>query len=218
MATPTAGGLPLLSALINEPRVGVWHADIAIDSGEALTGSTTLDIEGVEFVGTVVRSGVEAGRSLARVVGGAAGLGTQLAAKSYRGIGFSSVLADIVSQTGETLDGSSGDSVVNHAVQLWQITQAPAAHAIESIVDEVGASWRVFRSGTLWLGEESFPAVSDPDAVELESMPEHGITIYAPSEGPVIRPGVTFRDRRVSYVSTRLEPNELRQSVTFEDT
>lgn len=218
MADVEINGVPVLSALINEPRIGVWHADVAVDSDEALSGQVTLEFgTAVEFVGTVLRGGVEAGRSLARIVGGAGGLGKEIPAKFYRGISFGAVLADVAALTGETLDGTSADAVINRVTQLWQVTKAPASHAIESIVDEVGADWRIFRSGTLWLGTDSFPAVADADSVEIESMPEHGQTVIAPGDAPIVAPGVTFEGRRVSYVTTRLDANSLRQAIVFED-
>ena len=97
------------------PRVGVWTADLGVDDGETLSGRVTVAVEGaLTLVGSVLRGAVGAEVWTGRLVGGAGGLGRPVAALPHRAVTLSDVLAQALSDAGETADAatvgaSSGD-------------------------------------------------------------------------------------------------------------
>src|SRR5690554_802183 len=155
---PTIAGQPLISAEITMPGVGAWHADTASDGTTAFSGRVTVEIDGVEFVGTVIRSGVNGGRVLSRIVGGAGGLSRQLPAKNYAaGPTVATVLGDILRESGESLAATAEAATTARALPKWHRSQDTTAAALVRLLDGVQASWRVLRDGTIWVGSQVWP-------------------------------------------------------------
>ena len=71
---PTFNGLSLLRCRLEEPRTGIWTADVEVDSETDITGAAALDLDGTAYTGTVYRGGLDSGRWLGRIVGGAGGM------------------------------------------------------------------------------------------------------------------------------------------------
>ena len=212
---PTCNGKDLLSAVIQEPRIGVWTAVIDVDSDEAISGKVTIEIDGVTWIGTVQRGDLYAGRVHAQIVGGAGKLGVDLGAKYYLGIPLAIALGDLMIGTGETLSTTTAADVRNHSVARWTRPQGRAGLALRQISDEIlGTSWRVLRDGTVWLGPESWSEVK-PTYDETDQAPGRDSMTIAP-ESPIVAPGTTFLGKRVSRVTTTLAPGGLRQELLFE--
>jgi len=212
----TINGRPLLVAHIQEPAEGFWVADVAADADD-LTGAVTMSIEGVEFIGSVYRGGGDAGRWKGRIVGGSAARSTAtLAAKYYLGATVSTIVADILSATGDTLDGSSDSTVLSGVLARWHRSEGSAGKSWTAIASAAGACVRSLRSGALYFGALSYPDIEDPSGiVEVDRVPQSGSRLYG-LDAPNLAPAVTFRDRRVSYVSTMLTPGMLRQRLWFD--
>jgi hypothetical protein len=212
---PTCNGKDLLSATIQEPRVGVWNAVIDVDSDAAITGKVTIEIDGVSWIGTVARGDTSSGRFHAQVTGGAGRLATTLDAKHYRNVVMLSVIDDLMLGTKETMSSTTAGAVKSHAVSRWARPNAKAGLALRQIADELAVSWRVLRDGTIWLGAESWPEIK-PTYDEIERVPGRDSITIAP-QSPTVYPGATFLARHVSRVTTRLEEGAgLRQDVLFE--
>lgn len=219
MAIPRANGFALLSAEIEEPRVGRWMARITADVEEnEVIGdpgdAITLDFEDgtVTYVGTILRGAVFAGVYSGTVIGGAGGLATDVPSKSYIGVPMAIILEDLMVLTGETLDSTTDADVKSLTLQHWNRTSGQAQNALDAIREAASADWRMFRSGTLWFGTDTFPE-STFDFTEEDRDPSFAERIIAPESGaPELSPGVTFNDEQVQYVTTSLTSSDLTQS------
>lgn len=213
MAAPTCNDLPLLHAVISEPLVGRWVADVQVDADEALTDPITLSFDGgtVVYVGAIHRASLYSGRWYGRIVGGTGGLSDTLDPKAYRAVPLSVALTDILSATGETLSSTS-ETLLSAIVAKWQRIQGTAAHAVAELADSLGYNWRILRDGTLWLGTETW-AELEAEAVKVGDSPGLACRTYAPDAAPLIYPGVTYDGWNVSHVTTTLE-GSIRQEVS----
>lgn len=212
--TFTANGLRLLKATICEPLRNAWVADIEVESTEDIGTSITLIIGSTSatFVGTKVRGDVEHGRWIGRVVGGAGGLSKEVASKYYAAVPVRTVLGDIATDSGESVDGTVATGVLSYSLSRWIRPATEPKLALDDVAAALGASWRVLRNGKLWLGDETWPVVS-MDYVELSRGPSEGTLSVAPSEAPLVRPGTTFDGLKISYVVTTLAGGQLRQEL-----
>ncbi len=213
--------LPLVSATIQEPLLGVWFADVQVDSDADIAGAITMLIDGATFSGAVYnpggtqRGGLESGRWLGRIVGGAAGLQSVVAAKNYAGVNVRAILDDILRDAGETLDATnSASATLIRPVSRWHRMQSTAGTALRLLLESIGSTYRMQRDGTLFVGEQSFDAVDETDMVVESTDPSLGVAMVAPL-APTILPGVSFTGRPVSHVTTKVAPGGLRQEVWF---
>lgn len=211
---PTLNGKDLLTATIQEPLIGYWTATVEVDSEAAITGAVSMEIDGVTWVGTVMSGDSYAGRAHAQIVGGAGKLATELDAKYYLGVPLAVVLSDLSAGTGEKLSATIDSAVRNHSVARWSRPQGKASLALKQVADEVSASYRALRDGTLWLGAETWPTVA-PKYDEIDKQPGRGSMTIAP-DSPTVAPGTAFAGKRVSRVTTTLSPEGLRQDIVFE--
>lgn len=220
--TATVNDRPLVKADIHEPLYGVWYADVEVDSREAIEDDViTLDVEGIGFVGAVwnTRSALESGKWMARIAGGAAGMGTVVDAKNYVGTNVRGTLDDLMRDSGETLDVTNSDStILAYVLTRWHRMQGAAGNALQAIMDEVSSSARMLRYGQLKVGTESFDEldIGDDPFPLLDEMPAQRIAVYAPRT-PLVLPGVSIDDRNVEYVWTQVTGSSMRQTVWFAD-
>jgi hypothetical protein len=211
MADTTINNLPVLAGELSMPRGGAWHAKIQTAGESPLSGAVTIRSGGQAFVGTVLRSGVDGGRVLTRVAGGAGKLPTQLPAKNYAnstGVKIRQVIADLLREAGEELSSASESALLDRTVPKWERSAGPASGALRDVLEPFGGVWRVLADGTVWVGPVSFPAQA-VDHVLLDEDWIAGVLEIA-SERPELRPGVTFLGHRVSYVVHRFDPGRLR--------
>jgi len=212
----TLNGASLIDAQVYEPRVGCWTADVEVDSDETFAGSVTLALGSVSLVGTVFRGGLEGGRWVGRIVGGAGGLSATLPPKNYAGATLQHVVDDIIRESGETLAAASA-SLTGEVRVNWHRTRGPAGHALQAVADELSVPWRMTRAGTILLGAQTATEL-DTETVEILERPDVGAMVVAPAEDPELLPGVLFGGREVSYVATVVEAGKLRQELWFDDT
>jgi len=223
MPSASLGNLRVLSARIHEPRQGIWHATVEVDSSVDVTGRQTLTDESgaVTWVGTVARGGVDEGRWRGRLVGGAARLGTspatlgaELPAKFYAAVRLGTLLGDVATETGETLSSTiSKSDVLDHERPHWQRAQASAGALLSRICDLLGGGhvWRLDRAGEILIQIDAYPALAVLGH-EIDRDPLLGQRVFAPNGGPTILPGVTFGDERVERVLTDISEGGLRQT------
>lgn len=203
-------GLPLLSAELTRPRVGAWRADVDADGEDVIESPVTVNLQGREFVGTVVRSGFMGGRTSARIVGGRGGLSRQLPAKNYSSgvVKALGVLADILRGAGETLAATADATLLSRQLKGWQREEGPVNHALVTLLDAIQASWRILPDGSIWVGVDSYATV-DPEHELLDEDWSAGVLTLA-VESPDLEPGTTFRGHRIEQVVHRLSRNALR--------
>lgn len=213
MTTYTAGGKPLLTATIHELTSGRWFADVEIDTTIPPSGQITLILgAGAGFTGTVARADRYAGKTRARVVGGADGLGGTVTAKAYRQVTFGVILDDLAADTGEYIETST--EIRARYTQLWHRSRGTGAAALRAITAHLGVTWRFLRGGQLWIGTDTWPSLTF-DAVELDRDDGQGWVLYSPAREPTIQPGYTVANRRVDSVVTTLRAGALVQRAMY---
>lgn len=212
MSYPTLNGEPVDRVRISMPRVGAWHAEVRTTSDTEIVSdasSATLVIDGVTFVGTLVRGGVWGSRWTGKIVGGAGGLSLSLPAKFYSsGPSIKTIVADILREAGETLSSSADSTITATILPKWQRIAGPASRALTAICDSAGASWRVLGDGTIWIGVDTFPTATVTHTL-LDEDWIAGITDIKP-DAPDLTPGVTFEGHRLSYVVHLIEGGKIR--------
>jgi hypothetical protein len=216
----TANGTPVLSGALTMPIVGTWHANLDLDAPVAPTGRISIDWDGVPFSGTVVRSGAdEGGRSQALIVGGAGGFSKVLTGKYYAsGPTLKIIVADILSEAGETLSSTADASVLSHVVARWERTAGTAGYSLTAALDDAGATWRVLSDGTVWVGKDTFPAVARADIPGLTVLDENHSSgfIVVSVDAPLLRPGVTLLERQAREVTFTLTPGSSRAEIRYQ--
>lgn len=174
MAEVTLSGSAVTRATIHLPRVGVWCADVDVDTETAPTGRVSLAVDGAaRWSGTVVAGEVLHGLWRGRIVGGAGGLRAELPATAYRLATLADVLADVLAATGETLAGDAGD--LTTSAPLYHRAKGTGAQAVAELARALGHVWRVRADGTLWLGVETWPDATAADWTLLDRDPVRGI-------------------------------------------
>lgn len=208
--TSTLAGYPVLVAQVTEPRIGRWTAYVEADSQTAITGSVTLTLEGVDFVGSVYSGAIESGRWIGRLVGGTNGLSTIVEPRAYRSCPLSVPLAELLADTRETLSADS-ETLLSAFVAQWHRLYGSGALTAAALATTAGLTWRVLRDGTIWFGTDAW-AVVDAPGVEIHRIPALGILETAPL-APTALPGATVLDVHALTVTTRLDSGSLRQEI-----
>lgn len=212
----TAAGLPLIEATIHEPIDGIWVANVELDANEAPTPGepATIDLDGDEWVGTIDRSALDSGRAKVRIIGGAAGLRTEIPARYYRSPTLQIVLDQILADAGETLSADAVD-LSTISVERWTRTSGRAAEALDRLAAAAGHAWRVQRDGTVWLGTDDFDD-SGADVLEADRDPRTKAVLLQPRGPLLVRPGTSVLGLPVYAVTTTWAPQGARQRVRYE--
>ncbi len=216
-AYPSAAGAPVLDAEVTMQRVGAWHAEVTLDLDEETPpdGQLVFQVDGIEFRGTVLpsRAGAHAGKTKVKVVGGAGGLYRDLEPRNYAGgvTRVRTVVADILRDAGESLSPESQATVLDAQIPAWQRSKGRAVDALQRICDRQGATWRVLRDGTIWIGVDGWPEVEPEGVITDEDWSSGSITIE-PNE-PGLVPGVICRGQRVEQVVHRIGPRGSSQEL-----
>lgn len=213
--TASVNDRDVLSAMVREPRIGIWTCELDADNETALTGDITLTIDDVAWHGTVLRGDVEAGHYHAWVVGGKYGLAKQVSAKHYLSAAGRLILRELLEACGETLAATTDAAVLTKVFPRWSRAKGTAGSALAQFAADSGVSWRVLRDGTVWLGLETWPE-SKVTYDELEYMPARGAIDIAP-EQPTVKPGEHFDGGNIALVTTNVGPDGTRQTILYED-
>lgn len=193
MSALTLGGRAVTLATITLPALGVWCADVDVDTADEITGRADLVVDGgPTWSGTVVSGGVSHGLWRGRLVGGAGGLRTTLPALAYRNATLADVLRDVLTESGEVLSPTSAD--LSYAVALWQRTRGLGASAVSEIATLAGYTWRVRGDGLVWLGVETWPDAGDLELTLLDRNTRGGIYTLS-GDTLSLAPGVRLQVR-----------------------
>ncbi len=201
------------------PRVGVWTADLVVDDADGLAGRVAVTVDGgLALSGTVLRSGVGAEVTSARLVGGAGGLRRTIASVPHRNALLSDVLAAALADAGETAATDLGD--LSAAFAHWIRRASPAAQVVADVARAGGLVWRVRADGTVWVGAESWPAYAPAD-VELVAWDDRSGSLVLSGSTLGVLPGQTLtaggRTVRVGGVEHYATASALRTTVACED-
>lgn len=214
--TASSGTVEVYEATIVRPLVGVWHADLDVDSSITLSGSVTISIAdgALQLVGTVTAGASVAERQRVRVVGGSAGLAKALKAHAYDKAQLRVPLYDVLTASGERLATSSDSDVLSTVLPRWTRTAGPASHAMGQLLAKSPSTiWRMTASGAVWIGRNAWPTVS-LDYVTIEDDPARRVMVIA-SDDPTLTAGVTLDGKRIEHVIHRYAPDSVRTEVWY---
>lgn len=217
MATATANGITVLTATVSVPRVGVWRADLDLDTADAakVTGKIALVLDDVTWSGKAIEVGAFIGRVKVRLLGGAAGFSKPTQPRFYQAMPAKTVITDLLTEGGERLSSTSDAAKLGTILPFWTRHAGTVGEGLENVLDELGAVWRVLPDGSVWIGVETWPK-SDPKNVAVEAEVASESKIVFSSDAPSLLPGTTFRDRKVSRVEHSIETGKTRTTAWFE--
>lgn len=220
-------GPDVLSGLVDVPRVGLWTADVELDTATppAIGDSVTLELvaasgDTIGYRGVVRLSDAYTAELSARarifVVGGAGGLGKTVAAQHYNTTPTARLLVeDVLQAAGEALSSTVDAALLQTTtIASWMRVEATGAAALGRIAAAFGWTWRVLPDGTIWVGVESWrehtgPAPYDHGGGDGASL------VSTLSDGELLVPGVTLQGRQVWRVVHRVDGETVRAEVTF---
>lgn len=223
MADLFLGDIEVISARVVLPRVGVWYAELTLDTDAAPEGRQSLetDDQALALSGTprAERTAVYGGVTELLLIGGADGLSKTLAPREYSDPTVRILLEDICRETGESLSPSADTALLSSSLTRWTRAECVAGSAVADIAAAVGCVWRILADGTLWIGRESWPTIElDDEEIINETPREASQELRVENLEPTLRPGVVWTERRVSLVEHRTNGRETSSIAWFEPT
>lgn len=211
----TVDGFGVVRGTICMPLVGAWHADLLVDAESGFQGALTVQIaDQLELVATTDRSLAYQGMTQLRMVAGANGLRRTATPTYYRRPTVRQVLTDLLEKSGDTLAESADAAILSQQLHAWTTILAPVGQMVAALVEAApGANWRLLSDGGVWVGRETWPD-SGVDVVELSEDGCNAV-VELGVDAPVLLPGTTVNERRISYVEHRIESDSVRSLVWF---
>ncbi len=216
MSAITANGEPILDGTsIVMPSRGRWTATLCLGAESPLIGPVVVRaFDGrLELHGFVVRGTPHADILRAFVVGGAGGLGKDVAARGYQNIPARVIVSEILSEVGERLSTESSpklDTVQTH----WARQRGSAESALDAIVSAVGLTWRVLPDGSVWAGDEGWPEYKDDECTVLDKSDASG-SAHVACPTISLRPGVTFDGMQLRSVTHHVASGGIRSTAYY---
>lgn len=209
MSDLQVNGIDVLDGIVQMPRVGRWTADLRLDSATVPSGSITLASADntLSLKGAVRRGGEYTEVGHVHLVGGTGGLESEAAPVYFRSVTLQTPLNALLQSLGEALSPTSDATALNTFLPRWTRERGPGGPALARLADAAGVGWRVLDDGTVWLGQDTFAdaSVGEDEYELLEDRPAEFRVLIATEQIPSkIRPGTTFRDKRVAFVEYRV--------------
>lgn len=174
----TCAGSDVQSGRISIGLRGAWWAEVEIASDTLPSGAATIKSSGgLELRGTVIGGGVYLQSTHIRLVGGAGKLSTQVLG-SYQNAQLRDPLGAILDACGESQSSTIAANVLTVPLPQWTLGSASGVRCLDELAAAASAylgsaiGWRVLDDGKVWIGAESWPAMSMPgDAVIGDEFP-----------------------------------------------
>lgn len=185
-------GQPVLSLSMHLPLNGAWSAELQASSEKlpAVGSTVTLTLPGdVEYIGRVIRSGIQDERLNVRLSGGTVDWLQQVALKHYHSSDGDQALRDL---------GVTADAALELDLPFWTRPPGTIGMAVQALAAAAGVNWRVNPDGTVRIRDEA-PFVVQPKAIETLRDDRRGIVEIAPDVAAVM-PGTTVGDDQVGDV------------------
>lgn len=228
MSLVTANNVAVLSGTIAMPLVGVWTADLVLDQvdGTGFDAGTRVTISSTssDDLTTFTLSGVVAPRRTGsfldavhvRIIGGAGGLARMASARSYvqPGAFVRDVVNGLTQDSGEMLSGTADAGFLGGNLTAWAVMTMPVSQALETLIGIVSPAinWRILADGTLWIGTESWTAIT-PTIDSIEQSPMYG-TFDLGVETPSIVPGTSISGvGNINRVEHQISAGKIRSRV-----
>lgn len=217
------GGVEVLSGEIVWDLVGLWTADVELDTDAPPAKGETVTIEllsadgsAVGFRGTVRTSGEYHGRSKLFVVAGAGGLGGTITAQHYNSSPTAlHLIADLLAAAGETISSTTDQALLDSLTQpAWMRAQMAGTASLTLIAEAFGWDWRSLADGTIWIGPTAWTEVRAPSLYDTGADTSAAQVDYA--DGEVLAPGNTIQGRPIYRVTHQISPDGVRTQVTYD--
>ncbi len=211
-------GFTVLKMRLRAPIRGAWWARLDATVEAPITGAVAISDGTNTWRGTVTRSGVVLGVCSALIVGGAGKLGLPVPAKSYVGVPARLVVQDLLAAAGEQADSVSlTRSPLRTVLEHWTRAGDPstAGQELTSLLEHVGATWRVLPSGAVWMGAATFTTAKPAGLVERDRDPSAG-RVFTTLDLLDLLPASTVGDENVGDVEYELDGSELRATHWLE--
>ena len=218
----TANGTTCIRGKVVMPRTGLWWADLEIQDQDPTPyeGKVTLAFNEGAFTlqgaSLPARLAPQWGVVMCRVVGGAAGLATQLPAKAYQSVTFQLPFLDLLGACGEAASPIADPSTLKLPLQFWNRLAGTGARALGALVDPLGLPWRALPDGTIWVGPETYPDSGLTNYVITDTAPQEN-ALELKIDTPSIFPGESFQGNEVSRLEHHIETHQIRTRLWFED-
>lgn len=209
---------------IMRPLVGVWTADLQIDqvNGQGFGAGTKVTISsenGYSLTGVIDpnRTGSFLDAVHVRVLGGAGGMGKNANPRSFvqPGAFVRDVVNGLVADGGETLSTTTDQGWLSTNLAAWSVLgQNTIARNLRLLINLTQSSfnWRILADGTLWVGAETWPALSGTfDVITVD--PKDG-SYHLGSEAPFISPGMSVSGvGNVNRVNDKIADGQMNSRV-----
>lgn len=185
-AYANVNGESVIEGVLYVPNVGPWWADVIFEGSPDVSGAVTLSLGDLALSGTIAQShdGVFGEQRRSRIVAGAGGWSTQIAAQHYHSDGLGGggggvraleVAEDAARLAGEQLGSFSPE---NETIGVDYVRQAGlASRALEGVIGNV--AWHVGYDGITNVGNR-VTAEADPEHYEvLDQNPRAKLTTLA---------------------------------------
>lgn len=159
-AYASVNGETLIEVSLHVPNVGPWWADCVFEIAPDVSGPVTLVVGELSLTGTITENGTFAEQRRARVVAGAGGWATLVAAQHYHndltsdgggGVRARTVADDAARLAGETIGTFA---VADERIGADYVRESGlASRVLEDVIG--GAPWHVDYSGNTNVGERS---------------------------------------------------------------
>lgn len=215
--TISVNGATVLDGSFTMPRIGAWTAVVQVDATEPPADRVVVaSYDGAfSLVGTVLHGDTYSDTTHVRLVGGAGGMQKPVAARGYQSIPARIVVADILSEVGETLSPTAEglDVILPHYARR----ATTADRALQQVLSLLGVSWRILGDGTVWTGTDTFREATQENAVVLDQN-EGEQWIELGVDTPALLPATTFEGKKVQAVVHRIVGAGVRTRLMFGET
>lgn len=162
VALPSGEVVAVLRGSLSRQRAGNWLMQLdQLDRDTTIDGLVSVDWQGTTLSGYVLRSAIENGFAQAHVLGGKGGLTKQLQPKMYDNQLPAALIAqDIASEAGEVLSVRSATALAT-PLASWVRRAGDAGAQLSALCDALGCVWRVELDGSIWIGVDDYPVVTD---------------------------------------------------------
>lgn len=204
MALVTANGVGVIEGTIIRSLVGVWTSDLKLDQiGTSPTGfepgaQVTIATEGGYSIKGVVdpnRGGSFLDSVHVRIIGGAGGMSKLATPRAFASGAFvRDVVNGLMADAGETLSSTTDAGLLGTSIDGWSVMGHTVGWNLRALLRIVAPSmsWRVLPDGTLWIGNETWPASGGTfDAISQD--PADGSYVLG-VEAPFVVPGTNIAD------------------------
>ncbi len=213
---PSLNGAQVIAAHVAEPATGLWMAAISVQVDEVPTDSQTLEIEGVEWTGTVLRSVMDFETASVFLVGGSAKLGDPGKARHFVFASVRSVVSGILGASGDTVSSDSCQTILGALLASYHSSRESLGLQLSNVIGD-GNVWYSKRDGQIairpagefaeFTGEDS--EIFDTRENALEESVSYTVTT------PDLGPRLTYDGHDITHVDTRLSPDSLTQTVFY---